>query len=527
MHSYKPLCLSDGQALVSGSISDDHRSKEAPNSNVLHYQWEETRISLLTLSLSLLLPVLLLAHSKLTPQKWALIKMLVGCRFLLLFLLVVYRFTNLPNDHNYDEGSARKILFASGRLLPVKGSLIALILTWRRNSHLRPRQRHRLAFMTPFCYWLLLFSGAKFPCGICHHPVRENQAGVQCDLCNYWVHKRCMSMPNYEYEQLQLSDEPWCCPPCLKEALPFHNCSTISSCNSFSSLPPPPSPHNDGSDLAVSPNPCKLSLLYSNCRSLVPKLDNLRVQANSLNPCIIALTETWLDGNISDNELCIPGYSVIRCDRNRHGGGVLLYIRSDLPIILTSPHHSLELLLVDIRLRQGNMLIGLFYRPPSAPVSIIDDLDTALSDIHPTRLRSTVLLGDFNINLMSATPHTNPCFLPMRDLPGKFNFTQVVTEPTRCTNVSSSIIDHVYLSEASLLQSCLTLPPLGSSDHNCLLVKLNWSIPPPVKYKRTIWFTKELTLTLFPRSLKPLTVTLPSLTSTISGQTGKTASLIS
>ena len=172
-----------------------------------------------------------------------------------------------------------------------------------------------------------------------------------------------MDMPNYEYERLQLSDEPWCCPPCLKEALPFHNCSTISSCNSFSSLPPPPSPHNDCSDLAVPSNPCKLSVLYSNCRSLVPKLDNLCVQANSLNPYIIALTETWLDGNISDNELCIPGYSVIHCDRNRHGGGVLLYIRSDLPTISTSPHHSLELLLVDIRLCQGNMLIGLFLSP--------------------------------------------------------------------------------------------------------------------------------------------------------------------
>ena len=80
--------------------------------------------------------------------------------------------------------------------------------TWRRNSHFRPRQRHRLAFMTPFCYWLLLFSGdiesnpgpAKFPCGICRRPVRENQAGVQCDLCDYWVHKRCVNMPNYECE---------------------------------------------------------------------------------------------------------------------------------------------------------------------------------------------------------------------------------------------------------------------------------------------------------------------------------------
>ena len=127
------------------------------------------------------------------------------------------------------------------------------------------KHHHRLAFMTPFCYWLLLSSGdievnlgpAKYPCGICRRPVRVNQAGVQCDLCDFWVHKRCMNMPNYEYERLQLSDEPWCCPSCLKEALPFHNCSTISSCNSFCSLPQPPaSPQNGSIDTAVSPNPC-------------------------------------------------------------------------------------------------------------------------------------------------------------------------------------------------------------------------------------------------------------------------------
>jgi len=158
------------------------------------------------------------------------------------------------------------------------------------------------------------------------------------------------------------------------------------------------------------------------------------------------LTETWLDASISDHELCIPGYSVLRRDRNRRGGGVLLYVRSDLPILWTSSYHSLELHFVDIRLRQGNMLIGLFYRPPSAPVPIIDDLDAALSDIHPTRLSSAPLLGDFNINLLSATPNINPRFLPMKDLiAGKFNLTQVVTEPTRYTNDSSSLIDHVYL----------------------------------------------------------------------------------
>ena len=169
------------------------------------------------------------------------------------------------------------------------------------------------------------------------------------------------------------------------------------------------------------------------------------------------------------------------------------------------------------------MLIGLFYCPPSAPVSVIDDLDTALSDIHPTRLRSTILLRDFNINLLSATPNINPCFLPMKDLAGKFNLTQVVTEPTRCTNDSSSLIDHVYLSDASLLQSCLTLQPLCSSDHNCLLVKLNQSIPPPVKYKRTIWFYQRVDFNSASEELEDLDCDIID----ISGLTGKFFSLMS
>ena len=345
------------------------------------------------------------------------------------------------------------------------------------------------------------------------------------NISSFIIPFHCYS--NNEYAQLWIraSATVWralVLSPCLQEALPFHNCSTISSCNSFCSLPQPPaSPQIGGMDTAVSAIPCQLSLLYSNCRSLVPKLDNLHAQANSLNPCITALTETWLDASISDHELCIPGYSVLCCDRNRWGSGVLLYVRSDLPILWTSSHHSLELLFVDIRLRQGNMLIGLFYRPPSAPVSIIDDLDATLSDIHPTRLSCTLLLGDFNINLLSATPNINPCFLPMKDLAGKFNLTQVVTEPTRCTNDSSSLIDHVDLFDASLLQSCLTPPPLCSSDHNCLLVKLNRVIPRQSSTSEPSGSTKELTSTLLPRNLKTMTVIIPSLTSTISGLTGK------
>ena len=43
-------------------------------------------------------------------------------------------------------------------------------------------------------------------------------------------------------------------------------------------------------------------------------------------PVIVCLTETLLDNGSNDDELSIPGFNLIRLDRNRRGGSVVLYI---------------------------------------------------------------------------------------------------------------------------------------------------------------------------------------------------------
>lgn len=88
--------------------------------------------------------------------------------------------------------------------------------------------------------WFLLLAGDievnpgpknwKYPCRVCSAPVKSNQQGVQCDICDIWLHTRCISVSNDEYEKLQSSVEPWCCHRCcLKEALPFSNVSSSDS----------------------------------------------------------------------------------------------------------------------------------------------------------------------------------------------------------------------------------------------------------------------------------------------------------
>ena len=70
------------------------------------------------------------------------------------------------------------------------------------------------------------------------------------------------------------------------------------------------------------------SVLYFNSRSLLPKMDVLRATCAVYSPDCVCVVETWLSKDISDSEVGIDGFSTIRLDRNRHGGGVLIYVKS-------------------------------------------------------------------------------------------------------------------------------------------------------------------------------------------------------
>ena len=52
---------------------------------------------------------------------------------------------------------------------------------------------------------------------------------------------------------------------------------------------------------------------------------------------IIVITETKLDGNYTTAQLMIDGYcEPFRKDRNKHGGGTLIYVRKDIHTMPTS-----------------------------------------------------------------------------------------------------------------------------------------------------------------------------------------------
>ena len=89
---------------------------------------------------------------------------------------------------------------------------------------------------------------------------------------------------------------------------------------------------------------------------------------------VLARNETKLDSKISKDLLKIENYEIERCDRNREGGGIALYIKDGIKYHVRKdlPEKSLELLCIEIEpLKARPFFVISWYRPPSDTVETL------------------------------------------------------------------------------------------------------------------------------------------------------------
>ena len=70
--------------------------------------------------------------------------------------------------------------------------------------------------------------------------------------------------------------------------------------------------------------------MYFNCRSLLPKIDELTALCEANRPDVVCLVETWLSADVLDTEIFIHNYSIVRLDRNMHGGRVAMHVHDSV-----------------------------------------------------------------------------------------------------------------------------------------------------------------------------------------------------
>ncbi len=141
-----------------------------------------------------------------------------------------------------------------------------------------------------------------------------------------------------------------------------------------------------------------------------------------------------------DNEISIPGYNVHRLDRNRHGGGILMYTSEDIVVSVDpGPSSNLEFFPVSIRFSNHKFCICVFYRPPSSPSSIFDILFQSLELLDISQFCNFLCVGDFNVDFNDSSHHLYP---KLCNILQSFGLTQVVTGHTHVSPLGhTSLID--------------------------------------------------------------------------------------
>ena len=144
-----------------------------------------------------------------------------------------------------------------------------------------------------------------------------------------------------------------------------------------------------------------LKIASLNVNSLLKHIDEIRVLLEKYTFDILAINESKIDNSIPGNEIHVIGYDLIRNDRNRYGGGVVLYVRDNIPFSVRNNliPNQLEMVCIEVsRPYNKSFLISTWYRPPNSNLDIFDEWALFLSKCDNENCE-LIIIGDFNCDV--------------------------------------------------------------------------------------------------------------------------------
>jgi hypothetical protein len=128
----------------------------------------------------------------------------------------------------------------------------------------------------------------------------------------------------------------------------------------------------------------------------------------------------------------------------RFDGGVCFYVRTSVNYCLRSDFNinQLENLCIEIRkLNSKPFLVATWYRPPNSAVEIFTHFELLIGNLNADNLEY-YLMADMNCNLASSPLDNNANLLiSVADV---YGMQQLITDPTRCTELASTLIDLIF-----------------------------------------------------------------------------------
>ena len=155
--------------------------------------------------------------------------------------------------------------------------------------------------------------------------------------------------------------------------------------------------HNEWQRVVQRENLNRVILAQLNINSIQSKFD-LLAEGIKGKVDVYMMSETKIDETFPSRQFFIKGFTPpYRLDWNCHGGGILVYIREDIPSKLIEMKSSSESISIELKLRRKKWLVNCSYNANNSDIcdhlrSLGKSLNTLL-----TNYDKVLLMGDFNV----------------------------------------------------------------------------------------------------------------------------------
>lgn len=168
----------------------------------------------------------------------------------------------------------------------------------------------------------------------------------------------------------------------------------------------------------------------------------------------------------------IPGYSFFSNSRNVRGGGVAIFVSEAYQVSLQQHLNyslpSIETLALEANIGSEKHLFICVYRPPSGKIDeFICSLNDILTSANDKKYSDIHVFGDFNLNLLN---HDDKDVNDYVNLMFSFSLFPLITRPTRVTDTTATLIDHIWSSQPEKNTGCYIIN-IDLSDHFPILAE--------------------------------------------------------
>ena len=177
---------------------------------------------------------------------------------------------------------------------------------------------------------------------------------------------------------------------------------------------------------------------------------------------IFLISETKIDSTFPTSQFKIPGYSSLyRLDRTTHGGGLLLYVREDIPskVLFPNFHEKFECITIEFNIFKKKWLLCGTYNPQkSLTLNHLATISMYMDQFAPY-YDNIILLGDFNAEVTEDA---------MAEFCRLFNLKSLIKVPTCYKNLDNpSCIDLILTNRFNSFQNSIAIES-GLSDFHKL-----------------------------------------------------------